>query len=123
MKIIRNYRYYDAPIVSSELVKYLAINSEFEVVNQLQQTVSNSLIEIKSAQKDARDAKKAADTALKKLDQQLKDLSKRLKVLKSKVWKKNGVDEVESSPITSRPTSDIFLDEAKHTKACDTLFC
>ena len=88
MIIIKNFRYYDATIVSSELVKYLVINSEFEVVNQLQQTISNVLTETKSAQKDDRDDWKTTDTDSNKVDQQWKDLCKRLKTLENKVWTK-----------------------------------
>jgi len=77
----------NSPIVTSELAKFLALNSSMESLEVLQRSVKTMSDDVSKAVKDAGAATKSASTIGNSVDgvkNELKGLSKRLKTLESK---------------------------------------
>jgi len=88
MTDIASFNFKNSPIVTAELSKFLALNSNFEIVEQLSvkmKALENDNLNLK---KEVKKAEAAASTASNKLDSTLKstieDLKRRLKSLESR---------------------------------------
>eukprot|EP00978_Attheya_sp_CCMP212_P040923 scaffold228613_cov29-Attheya_sp.AAC.1 len=66
---IKANQYQNDPVVSSELVKFLAINTSFEVIDSLQKTVSELETKLSAASKLIHITDKAAQSASNKSDE------------------------------------------------------
>jgi hypothetical protein len=69
MERIQGNHFKNDPLVSSELVKFLAINTGFEVIESLKKTVTDHQDSIDKAVKQSASAEKAAGTAANKADE------------------------------------------------------
>lgn len=84
MSTIRELGFENDTSVSSELVKYLAINTEFDTIKKLAVENANLKEEMASLKKDLQSAIKTASTLANKVDNvkvQVDNQSKRLKTL------------------------------------------
>jgi hypothetical protein len=84
---IKANQYQNDPVVSSELVKFLAINTSFEVIDSLQKTVSDLETKLSAASKLIHISDKAAQSASNKSDEMKRmydALTKRITTLENK---------------------------------------
>jgi len=88
MMKISTANFKNSPIITAELSKFLALNSNHEVVEKLQSKFSQIETESSSLRKEVKGAVTAANTASNKVDSSLKstidDLKKRIKSLESR---------------------------------------
>eukprot|EP00978_Attheya_sp_CCMP212_P001946 scaffold4045_cov32-Attheya_sp.AAC.2 len=66
---IKANQYQNDPVVSSELVKFLVINTSFEAIDSLQKTVSELETKLSAASKLIHVSDKAAQSASNKSDE------------------------------------------------------
>lgn len=88
MVSITQVNFKNSPIITAELSKYLALNTNYEAVEQVQKKLLAIESENVTMRKDVKSAVSAANTAGNKLDSslkpQLEDLKKRLRALESR---------------------------------------
>jgi len=88
MMSISSCNFKNSPIITSELSKFLALNSNLEIVEAIQSKVKTMESENASIKKDVKSAANAAHTASNKWDSTYKsiidDLKKRVKSLESR---------------------------------------
>jgi len=88
MVSITQVNFKNSPIITAELSKYLALNTNYEAVEQVQKKLLTIESENVTMRKDVKSAVSAANTAGNKLDSslkpQLEDLKKRLRALESR---------------------------------------
>jgi hypothetical protein len=65
----RRHNYKDDPTVSSELIKFLAVNTGFEVLGVLSNHMTSTLADVAALKKEVAAANKAASSAANKLDE------------------------------------------------------
>ena len=89
MNTIRKVGLKNHPVVSSELVKFLAVNTEYQSIKDLQTLTTELKDSVKDVDKHATSSIKAASTASNRIDSlqdDLKALTARLKKLEDKKW-------------------------------------
>ena len=88
MMEISGFNFKNSPIVTSELSKFLALNSNFEVVEKLHAKVNALEIENNTLKREVKQAASAASTAANKWDSTFKsiveDLKKRVRLLENR---------------------------------------
>ena len=88
MMSISSVGFKNSPIITAELSKFLALNSNFDVVDKLQGKLTTLENEQAVLKRDVKQAASAAHTASNKVDSQIKstldDLKRRIKGLESK---------------------------------------
>jgi len=88
MMSITQVNFKNSPIITAELSKYLALNTNYEAVEQVQKKLTSIEAENIAMKKDVKSAVSAANTAGNKLDSslkpQLEDFKKRLRALESR---------------------------------------
>jgi len=88
MMSIIQVNFKNSPIITAELSKYLALNTNYEAVEQVQKKLTSIEAENVAMKKDVKSAVSAANTAGNKLDSslkpQLEDFKKRLRALESR---------------------------------------
>ena len=84
MTSIREIGFSNDPVVSSESVKFLALNNEFDTIKRLAEQNQVLRQEIEQAKKDVKESTKSAFTTANKLDdlkRHVKSMNKRLKTV------------------------------------------
>ena len=84
MTSIREIGFSNDPIVSSELVKFLSLNTEFDTIKRLADQNQVLRQEIEQAKKDVKESTKSASTTANKLDdlkRHVESMNKRLKTV------------------------------------------
>ena len=79
MQIVRSFGYKNAPGVSSELVKFLAVNTDFESVKALVEKVKTLETDNKALHKELNKMSSSTQTALNKVDSLQKVVDKLVK--------------------------------------------
>ena len=81
MAEIRKIGFTNDPVVSAELVKFLALNTEFDTIKKLVDENVKLKQECEQAKKDAKEATRAASIVANKLD----DLKKHVETINKRV--------------------------------------
>jgi len=88
MMSISQVNFKNSPIITAELSKYLALNTNYEAVEQVQKKLTAMESDHAAIKKDVKSAVSAANTAGNKLDSslkpQLEDFKKRIRTLESR---------------------------------------
>ena len=89
MGSIRRVGFVNDSVIASELVKFLALNTEFDTIKKLVDENVKIRQECEDVKKDAKEATKSVSTLSNKLDdlkRYVEDTNKRLKTVESKQW-------------------------------------
>ena len=88
MVTIKEHNFIDSPLIATELTQFLALNTDFEVTQELSEKMKAMETANKQFSKDVQEAIKAANAAANKYDNSFKSklekVENRLKTLESK---------------------------------------